>query len=107
MVVVSSGLTYRMSQYELVQTSAVLKRQTALLQAVEVLQAAPRRASWQSDNTTKTLAHLLSVTDFYGNLIAQAGAYTAKDAMKIVANDIEKDGLHLGTADAWEHEEPP
>lgn len=66
-----------------------------------------RRASWQSDDTTRALAHLLSVTDFYGNLIAQAGTHTAKDAMKVVAKEVEKDGLHAGTRDALEHEEPP
>jgi hypothetical protein len=27
--------------------------------------------------------------------------------MKIVAKEIEKDGLHLGTADVGQHEEPP
>lgn len=95
-----------MLQYEIVQTSAVLKKQTALLQAVGAPQVTSRRASWQSDETSKTLAHLLSVTDFYGNLIAQAGAHTAKDAMKIVAKDIEKDGLHLGTT-ADGQSEPP
>jgi hypothetical protein len=47
------------------------------------------------------------VTNFYGNLIAASGAHTAKDAMKIVAKEIEKDGLHLGTADVGQHEEPP
>jgi hypothetical protein len=96
-----------MPKYELVQTSAVLKKQIALLQAVGLHQVASRRSSWQSDDTSKTLTRLLSVTDFYGSLIAKAGAQTAKDAMKIVAKEIEKDGLHLGTADAWEHEEPP
>jgi len=96
-----------MSQYELVQTSAVLKRQKALLQAVAVPQVASRRASWQSDNTSKTLMHLLSVTDFYGNLIAQAGAHTAKAAMKVVASEIERDGLYHGTGEVREHEEPP
>jgi len=93
--------------YELVQTSAVLKKQIALLQAVGVHQVASRRSSWQSDDTSKTLTHLLSVTDFYGNLIAEAGAQTAKDAMKIVAKEIEKDGLHLGATGVWEHEVPP
>jgi len=93
--------------YELVQTSAVLKRQKALLQAVAVPQVASRRASWQSDNTSKTLIHLLSVTDFYGNLIAQAGAHTAKAAMKVVASEIERDGLYHGTGEVREHEEPP
>jgi hypothetical protein len=84
----------------------VLKKQTALLQAVGVPQATSRRASWQSDDTSKNLAHLLSVTDFYGSLIAQAGAHSAKDAMKIVTKEIEKDGLHLGTAGDWDTEPP-
>jgi hypothetical protein len=46
------------------------------------------------------------VTGFYGNLIAQTGAHTAKDAMKIVAKEVEKDGLYVGTKDMQEHEEP-
>jgi predicted TIM-barrel fold metal-dependent hydrolase len=96
-----------MDQYELIQTSAVLNKQTALLEAVGVHHVTYRRASWQSDDTAKKLARLLSVTDFYGNLVAQASAQTAKDAMKIVAQEIEKDGLRLGTTDISEYEQPP
>jgi len=100
-------LTRLALQYELVQTSAVLKKQAALLRTVAMPQVPlSRRASFQSDDTTKALAHLLSVTDFYGNLISQTGAYTAKDAMKIVAEEVEKDGLHVGNV-MQEHEEPP
>jgi isocitrate lyase len=85
----------------------VLKKQTALLRTVAMPQVpSSRRASWQSDDTTRALAHLLSVTGFYSNLIAQTGAHTAKDAMKIVAKEVEKDGLHVGTKDMQEHEEP-
>jgi hypothetical protein len=94
-------------KYELVQTSAVLRKQTVLLQTLGVLQVTSRRASWQSDDTSKTLTHLVSVTDFYVNLIARTGAQTAKDAMKAVAKEIEKDGLYLGTTDIREQEEPP
>lgn len=94
-------------KYELVQTSPTLKKQTLLLQSVAVPQAAAnRRALWQTDDATKALTHLLSTTDFYTNLIALAGVQTAKDAMKIVAKEIEKDGLHSNTTEDQQHEAP-
>jgi hypothetical protein len=42
------------------------------------------------------------VTNFYVNLVAQASAQTATYAMKTVAKEIEKDGLDVGTADAYQ-----
>lgn len=88
------------------QTSVILKKQQSLLQAVKMPQMdSGRKLSWlEADQQYDSLNNLISVTDFYGNLISSAGAHTAKDAMKIVAIDIEKDGLHIGPG---EHGEPP
>lgn len=66
-----------------------------------------RKSSWQADQNIDSLNHLLSVTDFYANLISNAGAHTAKDAMKTVAKVIEKDGLHIVSGETSQHEEPP
>lgn len=96
----------RGTQYELVQTSTVLKKQFALLQAVGLPQILPnRRASVRSDDTSKVLGHMLSVVNFYSNLIARAGSQSAKEAMKVVAKDVEKDGIFLGSEDSQEPEE--
>ena len=66
-----------------------------------------KKPSWQTDRQYDSLNNLLSVTDFYGNLVSNAGAHTAKDAMKIVAKDIEKDGLHIAPEETLQHGEPP
>jgi len=92
--------------YELVRSSPVLKKQVSLLQLLS-LPAPQRRASWMTDQQpTIMLSRILSVTEFYEEKIAIAGAVSAKDAMDIVAREIEADGLH-GVEPAQDMDQPP
>jgi hypothetical protein len=37
---------------------------------------------------------MITVAEFYGEVIAKANAQTAKGALRTVAKEIDKDGLH-------------
>lgn len=94
-------------QYELVRSSAVLKKQASLLQSLALPRTTShRRPSWVSEHPADTLAHILTVTDFYEAKIRLAGARSAKDAMRVVAKEIEAEGLHQ-VANSQEIEDPP
>ncbi|KAH7927264.1 hypothetical protein BV22DRAFT_1032014 [Leucogyrophana mollusca] len=93
--------------YELVRSSPILRKQQLLLEALgQPLALSDRRVSFRSDSTTKALSRLFSVVGFYENLIATAGVQTAKEAIRVVAKDIEKDGLH-GLTDVQAIDDPP
>lgn len=79
-----------MFQYELVRSSSVLKKQESLLHTLAIPQAASRI----SEQPTDVLVYILGITTFYEDIVAKAGARTAKEAMRCVAKSIEGDGLH-------------
>ena len=92
-------------QYELVRSSSVLKKQASLLKSLALPQSTSR-ISLVTERPTEILTHILKTTEFYEEKVEAAGTRTAKDAMCIVAREIEKDGLHR-TKDLREIEEPP
>lgn len=53
------------------------------------------RSSFGSDPIEDTLAHILKVADFYEEKVKQAGTGIANvnDVMKIIATEIEANGL--------------
>jgi hypothetical protein len=61
--------------------------------------------SWVAD-PRELLSHILSVTEFYEDKVERAGAVSAKDAMRVVAREIDADGL-FGVKESPEIEEPP
>lgn len=52
----------------------------------------------------EAMANIFATTDHYETKIIAAGAKTAKDALRVVAKEIEKDGLSYGKN---LHSEPP
>jgi hypothetical protein len=52
-----------------------------------------------------TLASVLEVAEFYEERVRQANAQTAEDAMRVLAKEIEADGLY-GTKASREMEAP-
>ncbi|KIJ66287.1 hypothetical protein HYDPIDRAFT_174431 [Hydnomerulius pinastri MD-312] len=92
--------------YELVRSSNVLRKQTLLLQALDHPGSTDRRKSLRSDSASKSLKHLLSVVSYYEGQISATTTRTAKDALRVVAKLIEKDGLH-GVSDSHDTEDPP
>ncbi|KII94087.1 hypothetical protein PLICRDRAFT_50074 [Plicaturopsis crispa FD-325 SS-3] len=79
--------------YELVRSSAMLRKQSSILQSL----ANPRghrRSSSISERPRDTLAHMLATIDFYEDIIAKAGARSAKGAMQTLGKQIDSDGLH-------------
>ncbi|KAJ7110039.1 hypothetical protein C8R44DRAFT_678676 [Mycena epipterygia] len=91
--------------YELVRSSPILKAQLSLLKALALPQT-ERRTSWTTEQPAETLlARLLTTTEFYQAKVAEANAQSAKGAMRVVAGEIDRDGLH-GMRDVRETEPP-
>ncbi|KAJ6604834.1 hypothetical protein DFH09DRAFT_1123914 [Mycena vulgaris] len=91
--------------YELVRSSSILKAQLSLLKALELPQTAQRK-SWTTEQPSEVLLErLLSTTEFYQTKVAEAHAQSAKGAMRVVAGEIDRDGLH-GMKDVRETEPP-
>ncbi|KAJ7103351.1 hypothetical protein B0H15DRAFT_811913 [Mycena belliarum] len=91
--------------YELVRSSAILEAQVSLLKALS-LPETERRTSWTTEQPSEVLlARLLSTTEFYQAKVAEAHAQSARRAMRVVAAEIDRDGLH-GMTDTRETEPP-
>jgi hypothetical protein len=87
-----------------VRSSAVLEAQLSLLKALALPQA--ERRTWTADQSSEVLlARLLSTTEFYQTKVAEAHAQSARGAMRVVAAEIDRDGLH-GMKEARETEPP-
>ncbi|KAG1757162.1 hypothetical protein EDB19DRAFT_1656167 [Suillus lakei] len=91
--------------YEVVRSSAVIRKQTLVLQSLGQPTSADRGASLRSDSASKALARVLSTAAYYEGKLAPAGPRSAKDAFRIVSKDIEQNGLH--SAHDADDTEPP
>ncbi|KAG1783513.1 hypothetical protein EV702DRAFT_1053969 [Suillus placidus] len=80
--------------YEVVRSSAVIRKQTLLLESLGQPTSVDRGASLRSDSASKALSRVLSTTVYYEGKLASAGTRSAKDAFRIVSKDIEQNGLH-------------
>ena len=49
------------------------------------------------NRVSQALSNIVAVVDHYEAKIADARVYSAKDALRIVAKEVEKDGLNYGT----------
>lgn len=74
----------------------MLKKQDELLRSLALPYPSGVRSSFGNDPIGQSLAHILKVTDFYEDKIKQIGARIGdpKNVMKVVADDIEANGLH-------------
>jgi hypothetical protein len=88
--------------YELVRSAPALQRLTASLRSF----VSPRTPSGPSNESPseQVLSHLLSVTSFYEEKVGQKSR-SADGAMRIVAKEIERDGVY-GVGDSHV-EDPP
>jgi len=96
--------------YELVRSSSTLSAQLSLLKTLALPEVEPRapwrRTPWITEQPAETLLlRLLSTTEFYQNKIAEANASSANRAMRVVATEIDREGLQ-GMKDARETEPP-
>lgn len=80
--------------YEVVRSSAVIRKQTLLLESLGQPTSVDRGASLRSDSASKALSRVLSTAAYYEGKLASAGTRSAKDAFRIVSKDIEQNGLH-------------
>ncbi|KAJ7293157.1 hypothetical protein C8J57DRAFT_1268248 [Mycena rebaudengoi] len=81
--------------YELVRSSSILESQLSLLKTLALPQSG-RPISWSSEQPPEALlARLLSTTEFYKTKVAEAHARSARSALRVVAEDIDRDGLHF------------
>ncbi|KAJ7070877.1 hypothetical protein C8F01DRAFT_1108188 [Mycena amicta] len=80
--------------YELVRSSSILSAQLSLLQTLSNPHAQERRASLTTEQPAEViLTRLLSFTEFYQNKVTESNAHSANRAMRVVASEIERDGL--------------
>ncbi|KAJ7161404.1 hypothetical protein C8R43DRAFT_992750 [Mycena crocata] len=92
--------------YELVRSSPILEAQLSLLKALALPQA-EGRTSWTTEQPAEALlARLLTTTEFYQTKITEAHTQSARGSMRVVAGEIDRDGLH-GVKDTPETEPPP
>ncbi|KAG1864749.1 hypothetical protein DFJ58DRAFT_867178 [Suillus subalutaceus] len=80
--------------YEVVRSSAVIRKQSLLLQSLGQPTSVDRGASLRSDSVSKALSRVLSTAAYYEEKLASADTRSAKDAFRIVSKDIEQNGLH-------------
>ncbi|KAH9942957.1 hypothetical protein B0H21DRAFT_779789 [Amylocystis lapponica] len=93
--------------YEVVRSAAVLRKQQQLLEKLALPQTSSRRrVSELQAHVTDATANILAVTDYYESKIGEAGVHSANAALRVVAKEIEKDGLCYGK-DLHSAEEPP
>ncbi|KAI9512521.1 hypothetical protein F5148DRAFT_973492 [Russula earlei] len=77
--------------YELVRSALALQRLTAPLRSFITPQGASGLS--QESSSEQALSHLLSLTNFYEEKVG-LGNHSANDAMRIIAKEIERDGIH-------------
>ncbi|KAJ3568594.1 hypothetical protein NP233_g5615 [Leucocoprinus birnbaumii] len=66
----------------------------------------PTRTAWISNRTNEErLNNIMDTASFYEKKVSDAGARTAKDALRIVAQEIESEGLH-GVKTTFDSEPP-
>lgn len=70
----------------------VLKNQVFLLKTLALPRLDHRPQT--TDKAMDALSALLETVEFYEQKVGQAGARTAKDVLRVVAQEIEVDGLH-------------
>lgn len=80
--------------YEIIRSSAVIRKQTVLLESLGQPMSVDRGASLRSDSASKALSRILSTAAYYEGKLESAGSRSAKDAFRTVSKDIEQNGLH-------------
>lgn len=84
-------LTKHVLQYELARSSAILENQASLFKTL----AMPDRNAWSADEPIEAiLARILDVSKFYQGKINATDTRSAKDTMRVVAREIESNGIH-------------
>lgn len=92
------------TQYELVRSSNVIRKQTGILQTLAQPGAMDRRVSLRSESASRSLKRVLSVISYYEGEISGSGAKTAKESLRIVSRLVDKEGVQ-GVRER--HEEDP
>ncbi|KAI5835984.1 hypothetical protein K523DRAFT_259495 [Schizophyllum commune Tattone D] len=93
--------------YELVRSADSLKKQAPLLKDLALPQrSSSRRRSLNTELTAaEKLARILNCVEFYATKISEGRARSANQAMRIVAREVDADGLQ-GVGDGAELEPP-
>lgn len=94
--------------YELIRfADGIRKLRADVRDSVMVVSSPSNRTTWVSKRTSEErLSNIIDIVSFYENKISNAKAGTAKDAMRVVAQDIERQGLH-GVKSINVDSEPP
>ncbi|KZT02439.1 DUF1741-domain-containing protein [Laetiporus sulphureus 93-53] len=79
--------------YEVVHSAPTFRKQQTLLDKLALPKSITRARLAAESPATEALTNILSVTDHYEGKVTMAGAASARSALRVVAKEIEKDGL--------------
>ncbi|KAL0579453.1 glycine decarboxylase subunit P [Marasmius crinis-equi] len=80
--------------YELVRNSAVIEKQVSILKSLSApTPTRVRRDSWLAEDPEDFMSNVLSVTKYYEEKITLGRAKSAKEGLRIVGREIDRDGL--------------
>ncbi|KAF9535662.1 hypothetical protein CPB83DRAFT_888345 [Crepidotus variabilis] len=82
--------------YELLRSADIFRKQSSLLKSLALPYTNSTRPFYGNDPIDDTLGHLLTVVEFYAERISVKGAGIGNpdDVMRIVADEIEANGIH-------------
>lgn len=84
------------TQYELIRFSdSIRKLRMLVLESTRISVSSSKQTAWISGRSTmERLEGILETVNFYEVKVSSEGAKTAKDALKIVAREIDSAGLY-------------
>lgn len=80
-----------LNQYELVRSSETIQAQQSIFTSLGFSDIGQRRASYSGRGATESLNNLMSLVEYYSGKIGSTSS--ANSAMRLVARDVDKDGL--------------
>lgn len=81
--------THHSSQYELVRSAPALRKLKTMLRSLAV----PNSSSLD-ESPSNALSRLITAATYYEEKIASAQSRTASQALRVVAKNIDQDGIH-------------
>ena len=95
------ALMHHSSQYELVRSAPALRKLKIMLRSLAV----PNSSSLD-ESPSNALSRLITAATYYEEKIASAQSRTASQALRVVARNIDRDGIY-GLIHDSQLEDPP
>ncbi|KAI0801082.1 hypothetical protein C8Q74DRAFT_1240211 [Fomes fomentarius] len=88
--------------YEIVRSADVFRKQQALLDKLanphsNTTNTPQKRLSGSESRAPQALTNIIAVADHYETRLREAGVRSANQGLRVIASEIDKDGLNYGT----------